>query len=164
MQVAKSQYKDWVSAEGCEKVRRWARAGWTDKEIAAQIGVSRKTLYDWVKKYPAFGDAMKAGQGYSNEEVKGSLYRKCLGYTVDVKKTFKVRKVEYDETTGKKIFEHEELVEGVDQVHVPADTAAIKFWLTNRQSDEWKNRVEGDAGGNGESLEAFLARMMGGGQ
>lgn len=136
------KYTEWTTPEGVEKVGKWAAAGLTDAEIADGIGVSRKTLYAWAKKYPAFGEALQAGKERSNDAVEGALYRKCVGYTVPVKKTFKVRRVDYDQETGRKLSEHEELVEGVDEQYIAPDTNAQKFWLTNRMPERWKNKVE----------------------
>ena len=72
--------------------------------------------------------------------MENSLYKKCIGFHVDIKKTFKVKTVTYDEKTGKKTGEKEELKEGTDQIYIPPDTAAIKFWLSNRAREDWKER------------------------
>jgi len=50
--------------------------------------------------------------------------------------------IEYDETTGRKIREEEELREGYDQVHVPADTTAQIYWLNNRKPEKWRQKQE----------------------
>lgn len=153
--MARARYQDWIDEQGREQVRKWAAAGYTDVEIAAQIGVSRKTIYEWAKKYPDFGAALAAGQERSNEAVETALYDRCLGYNRAVKKTFKLRRVEYDPQTGRKIAEYEELVDGVDEVHVPADVTAQKFWLTNRVPERWANKVEFEGAVTG-SLEEYL--------
>lgn len=58
-----------------------------------------------------------------------------------MKKPIKVRKVEYNDETGKKIREVEEIVETVEEVHVPADTTAQIFWLKNRKPEAWRDKV-----------------------
>ena len=50
--------------------------------------------------------------------------------------------MEYDEVTGKKILEEEELKAVEDEVHVPADVTAQMFWLSNRRRDRWAYRPE----------------------
>lgn len=140
--MAKGVYEKWITPEGTERIAAWGAAGLTDTEIAGKIGVSRKTLYAWAGRFPAIAESLRRGRERSNDEVEGALYRKCLGYTVPVKKLYKLRKVEYDEATGRKIAEREELAEGFEEVHVPADTAAQKFWLVNRMPERWQNKVE----------------------
>jgi hypothetical protein len=61
-----------------------------------------------------------------------ALHRKAVGYTAPVKKTYKLKRVEYDPDSGKKLSEYEELQTGIDEAHVPADTRAEIFWLQNR--------------------------------
>ena len=150
--MAKALYADWDCEKGAAQLREWAACGLTDTEIARKIGVSRKTLYEWAKRYSRIGEALRRGKQQSNDEVEGALYRKCVGYTVPVRKIHKVRRTEYD-ASGRKI-EHEELVEKSEDVYVEPDTAAIKFWLTNRAPERWQSRVEpaGEASGTIEDL------------
>lgn len=156
--LAKGKYTDWITDEGICKLGQWAADGATDAEIAAKIGISRKTLYEWAKKFPQLGKALERGRKRSNDEVEAALYKKCLGYTVKVKKTFKLRRVEYDEATGRKVGEREELVTGEDEVHVPADVGAQKFWLTNREPERWSNKVEFEGELASESVEDYIRR------
>ena len=156
--MAKGKYERWTTDEGTKKLGQWAADGATDAEIAAKIGISRKTLYEWAKRFPQLGKALERGRERSNEEVEAALYKKCLGYTVKVKKNFKLRRVEYDEATGRKVGEREELVTGEDEVHVPADVGAQKFWLTNREPERWSNRVEFEGALSSESVEDYIRR------
>lgn len=156
--MAKGKYTDWITDEGICRLGQWAADGATDAEIAAKIGISRKTLYEWAKKFPRLGKALERGRERSNGEVEAALYKKCLGYTVKVQKTFKLRRVEYDEATGRKTGEREELVTGEDEVHVPADVGAQKFWLTNREPERWSNRVEFEGALASESVEDYIRR------
>ena len=64
---------------------------------------------------------------------------KCIGHKVQLKKTFKVRKIEYNDA-GRKIKEEEHLEVGEDEVYIPPDTKAIIFWLTNRAREDWRER------------------------
>ena len=68
------------------------------------------------------------------------MLKKATGYTVDVAKSYKLRRVEYED--GKKVCEFEELAQGVDQVHVPADLSAQIFWLKNRMPEKWQDKPD----------------------
>jgi hypothetical protein len=43
----------------CEQVLKLAADGCSKAEIAAKLGVGRKTLYAWAAAHPEFGEAMK---------------------------------------------------------------------------------------------------------
>ncbi len=70
--------------------------------------------------------------------VEDALYRRARGYKVALKKTFKVKRVEYDPDTGKKIAEREELDTGVEEVHIPADVRVCAYYLNNRDPARWR--------------------------
>lgn len=70
--------------------------------------------------------------------VEDAMYRRARGYKVAVKKTYKVKRVEYDPDTGKKTLEREELQTGLDEVVVPADVRAGAYWLVNRSPARWR--------------------------
>ena len=140
--MAKSKIDEWTTEENLLLLQAWSRDGLTYEQIANNIGICRDTLNEWKNKNADISDALKKGREVSDIEVENSLFRKTSGYNITVKKTFKLRKVEYDPTTGKKIKEHEELAVGYDEVHIPADTTAQIFWLKNRKPEQWKDRVE----------------------
>ncbi len=70
--------------------------------------------------------------------VEEALFRRACGYKVTVKKTYKVKRIEYDETTGKKLSEREELECGIEEEHVPADVRVCAYYLNNRDPARWR--------------------------
>ena len=87
--------------------------------------------------------------------VEDAIYKRARGYKVAVRKTYKVKRVEYDPVTGKKISEREELETGLDEVVVPADIRAGAYWLVNRDPARWKEHPSGCADGDSD-LGAFV--------
>ena len=77
--------------------------------------------------------------------VEDAIYKRARGYKVAVKKTYKVKRIEYDPATGKKISEREELETGMDEVVVPADVRAGAYWLVNRDPARWQEHPTGEA-------------------
>lgn len=75
--------------------------------------------------------------------IEDAIYKRARGYKQSVKKTFKVKQVEYDPTTGKKTSEREELKTGIDEVPVPADVRAGIYWLSNRAPERWGAHASG---------------------
>lgn len=138
--MARAKYQEWIDDPDKKTLLSgWARKGLSDQQIAKNIGISRSTLNEWRKKYPDISDALKKGKEVADAEVENALYLKCIGQKVQLKKTFKVKKIEYSES-GKKIKEEEHLETGEVEVYIPPDTKAIVFWLTNRMREDWKER------------------------
>ena len=80
---------------------------------------------------------LAADDARRSRRVEESIYKRARGYKVAVKKTYKVKRVEYDPDTGKKTLEREELQTGIDEVHIPADVRAGEYWLKNRSPERW---------------------------
>ena len=70
--------------------------------------------------------------------VEDALYRRACGYKVKLKKSFKVKRVDYDSDTGKKISEREDLEAGFEEVHIPADVRVCAYYLNNRDPARWR--------------------------
>jgi len=94
--------------------------------------------------------------------VEDAICRRAKGYKVSLKKTLKVKRVDYDPDTGKKTCEREELLPGVEEVHVPGDVRAAAYFLNNRAPDRWcehpnTGEEAGESGGIVE-IPAVVAR------
>lgn len=85
-----------------------------------------------------------------SRRVEDAIYRRARGYKVAVRKTYKVKRVEYDPDTGRKTCEHEELQAGTDEVVVPADVRACAYWLVNRAPTRWREHPAPDSVVDGE--------------
>jgi hypothetical protein len=92
----------------------------------------------------------------ADEAVEAALYKLATGYNATIVKHYKLKRVEYDPDTGRKIAEVEELKAVNDEVHVSANATAQQFWLANRRPDKWKYKPEekdgGESGGSGVIL------------
>lgn len=157
--MARAKYQEWVNdPDKRTLLSGWARKGLSDEQIAKNIGISRSTLNEWKKKYPVISDTLKKSKEIADTEVENALYLKCIGHKVQLKKTFKVRKIEYNDS-GRKIKEEEHLEAGEDEVYIPPDTKAIIFWLTNRAREDWKERqnIQEEQEEAGESGVIMLA-------
>jgi len=139
--MAKSKAEEWLEKDKLTLLEAWARDGLNDEQIAKNMGISTASLYNYKNKHLEIVEALKKGKEVVDIEVENALLKKCLGYNATVKKVFKVKKVEYDEISGRKIREYEELVTGYDEVHVPPDITAQIFWLKNRKPDKWRDKI-----------------------
>lgn len=71
------------------------------------------------------------------KRVEDAICRRAEGYKVELRKTLKVKRVDYDPDTGKKTCEREELLPGVEEIHVPGDVRAAAYFLNNRDPERW---------------------------
>lgn len=158
-EMAKSKAEKWLEPDGLLRIEGWARDGLTEEQIAKNMGVSRSTLSDYKVKYPDILRAIKNSKEVADREVENALFNKATGYTVKLKKPMKVRHVEYDEQTGRKIAEYERIEYIEEEVHVPADTTAQIFWLKNRKSNEWRDKVTVTDESSLEKLDELISSI-----
>lgn len=111
--------------------------GATDKQLAKFLGVCEATINNWKETQPSFLESLRAGKVIADIDVAKSLYEACKGAVVVKQK--EVRLKEVHEGTGK-LIDRVEIVDLVEQL--PGDVNAMKFWLTNRQKENWANKTE----------------------
>ena len=161
--MGKGKFAQWSSPEGLARIEEWAAAK-TDEELIAAMGVAPSTFYRWRKDHAEFEDAITAGRtgalGQENiRQVEASLLERCLGGVQVVAKGFKVKKTIYNER-GQRVSEEDHVELAAEEVYVPADTNAIKFFLTNRAPEKWKNSTVLSADPETrESVEGFLRSL-----
>lgn len=155
--MAAGKYQEWLEEKSLGLLTAWAREGLDYAQMAEQMQISESTFREWRNKYPAISAAVKHGRAHAIAEVENALHKRATGYTVPVRKAFKVKVVDYDDKTGRRLREHEEIVEAIEEVHVPPDTTAQIFYLTNRKPDEWKrNRAEVLTSGEDENTGVIM--------
>ena len=79
----KGIYKEWLTEENLLRLEAWRRDGLTYAEIAHNIGVTEKTLYEWVSKYSEIGEALKKGKEVADILVENALFKRALGYSYE---------------------------------------------------------------------------------
>lgn len=155
--------KDWLKPDSLILLEGWAKDGMTMDQIAERIGISRRTLYNWQEKHVPILHALRAGKEVADYEVSNSLHKRATGYNYDEdtlelvtmsreehdevieieldiwnKKNPKATKDERDlfilSIPRKKLMVTKRVTK-----HVPPDTRAAMFWLTNRQPESWKS-------------------------
>ncbi|MBR6483445.1 MAG: helix-turn-helix domain-containing protein [Clostridiales bacterium] len=136
--MAKGKYHEWLKPEGLIRIKGWAMDGLTDKQIADNIGISKQTFYDWVKRFPDFADSIKVSKDVADREVEQALYNKALGRC---KVTETIKELRFNPATKKlELMVVKETIKGV-----PPDVAAQVFWLKNRKQDNWRDKRVYDA-------------------
>lgn len=129
-----AKYSYWLTEEGIALAAGWARNGLTDEQIAHNMGISRKTLYQWCKKYKSIGDAIKKNKEMADLAVENALYKAAIGY-------------EIEEEIQERVWDSEAksyklLPARKKKRYIPPSQTAQIFWLKNRRPDLWRDKQE----------------------
>ncbi|GAB4038644.1 helix-turn-helix domain-containing protein [Spirosoma jeollabukense] len=153
--------------EFAEQARKYCLLeGATDEELAANFGVTIRTLDNWKNKYPDFLRGVLEGKKVADANVAEGFYKRAVGY-------------EYTETTFEKVDDKKMLEATPDALittdaykkkivtkHLPPDAGAALNWLKNRQPAKWRDKVEVAHSGKLETSElgalsdAQLAQLL----
>lgn len=131
---------EWRTEDGLTKIQGWARDGLIEKQIAHNMGVAYATLREWKKTFPEIGEALRKGKEVVDREVENALFKSAIGFMKKIKKPVKIREVEYDAKTGKKIRELEKWVQVEEEIYIAPQVTAQIFWLKNRKPDQWREK------------------------
>lgn len=150
------------STKMCQEVIGLCERGATDEEIAQHFEISTRTLYRWKAAYPEFCQAIQTGKDLADERVERSLYQMATGTYVKEQQAHKVKTVTYDD--GKRSAEAEEIKLVEVERYMPPEVPAAIFWLKNRRSGKWRDRIEQEHTHKVEftaQLEDFLRALTG---
>lgn len=138
-----AKYDYWITPEGLIELEGMARDGLTDEQIAYNIGIAERTIYDWKNRFPQFSQALKKGKEVVDRQVENALLKSALGY-------------EY----------YEEAVTNTGEVvkvlkHSKPNTTAQIFWLKNRKTKEWRDRQDIEMSGELKTgkLDSILEQL-----
>jgi hypothetical protein len=76
--MAKGKYQNWLTEDGLLRIQGWARDGLTNEDIAFNMGITAKTLYEWMLKYSELSEALKEGKDVIDRRVENALANKAL--------------------------------------------------------------------------------------
>lgn len=117
-------------------VYKLVRDNKSNDEIADLLGITFKTFYNWLDRYPSFLQCYKKGLASKLDKVELNLYQRASGMTY--KETTKtVVKGKKGEDVGKA--EVKEVTK-----FLPPDVAAMCFILKTQRRDKWAERQEVD--------------------
>lgn len=143
------KYLDWLSPEGLNRVRGWARDGLTQVEIAEKMGITRNSLKTWKDRFPDFKEAIEKGKEHYDNKVVETLHRCATGY-------------HYRESETLKDKDGNMIQEKTFNRYAKPDITALIFWLKNRRPDLWRNvqQISVSAGPNVEKQVEKVAEYL----
>ena len=122
-----SKYKE----EYAEQAYNYCFLGAIDEQLAIFFDVSVTTINTWKETYPDFLASIKKGKEQADLEVTQSLKKRASGMKLK-----------------KQVVKEGGIVEIEDEI--PPDTAAMIFWLKNRQPKIWRDKQETEHSGRVE--------------
>jgi len=160
MAAKQSKYNKKTVERICKLI---SKDSYTIAEVCAMVGISERCYYDWQANNAEFADAIKKARDQFDEtlikEAKESLRKLVSGYEVEE------TKVVYTDANGKPKIKEKTSV----KKHFQPNTAAVIFTLTNKASDEYKNRQNTELTGkdgkdlintkSDEELDARIAEL-----
>ena len=69
---------DWLVEDKLTLLEGWARDGLTNEQIANNIGINVKTLYDWKNRNSNICNVLKKGREVVDFEVENALLKNAL--------------------------------------------------------------------------------------
>lgn len=113
----------WTQGEGLAKIKGWLDEHLYDKDIAANIGISQKTLVDWKKNIPTIRTMFMSARQAAVHEVANALYKAALGFH---------EKEQVIDNKGKK-----QIVNKYYAPNVGACIFLMKNWAPHQYKDKW---------------------------
>jgi hypothetical protein len=120
-----------------------ALLGLTNEQIAQVLGVTSKTLGEWINKYPLFFESVKKGKIDADSRVAHALYQAAVGFSHPETVVISNKCKEYDERGRVTREWTEPLLVEVTKRYPPNVVAATK-WLKARRPETWSDRFEVD--------------------
>ena len=80
--VTQQSITDWGTVEKLQLLEEWSTQGLYIKDIAAKMGISVSTVYDWMNKNPDIAAAIKKGRDKSIDMVENALFKSAINGNV----------------------------------------------------------------------------------
>jgi len=141
-----AKINEWLEEDKLILLEGWARDGLTNEQIANNIGIDERTLYRWKDKESRICQSLKKGKEVVDFEVENALYKRALGYTIQIKE--------------QKLDKNGCIHDLIKDIHVPADTTAQIYWLKNRKPKEWRDKVVVENENNGSGVLTELVEAL----
>ena len=134
--MAKGKYEEWLRPDKLLLIEGWARDGLSEEQIAHNMGISRSTLKEWKKKYPAISATVKKNKEVADREIENALFKSAMGFISDEPEQTWVRKF------NPKTNEYEMVLVEEKRKYIPPSQVAQIFWLKNRKPEVWRDKQE----------------------
>lgn len=145
--MAKAKYTEWLTEDGLLTIEMWARQGFSDEQIAKNMGIARASLYSWFNQHSDILDAVKRGRKPVQIKVEDALYSRCDWRTVEEERTETVYNAD-QEVVSRKVINQKKVI--------PPDTTALIFALKNLAPERFSDKPQKVDTNESDAFEALL--------
>lgn len=116
--------------------------GYSNKDAAEKAGIGERTFYDWMRDNPQFSQSVKEAQRQGDlvriNSVEAALLDVARGFEYEEVRT------EYESVLNQATGKYEPTIKKQVRTkkRVVPQTEAIKFYLSNKAPEDWKNRQQ----------------------
>lgn len=134
--------------------------GMSNKDACAKAGLSESQFYEWVNTKAEFSESVKEAQRQGDlvriNSVEAALLDVARGFEYEEVKT------EYESVLNQNTGKYEPTIKKQVRTkkRVVPQTEAIKFYLSNKAPEEWKNRQQQELV-NLDALKDLQVRRVG---
>ena len=135
-------------ADAAPLILKFISEGQNNKDAAIKAGVSESIFYEWlntkVEFLESYKEAKRQGDLVRINSVEAALLDVARGFEYEEVKT------EYESQLNPNTGKYEPTIKKQVRTkkRVVPQTEAIKFYLSNKAPEEWKNRIEQNNTGN----------------
>lgn len=125
--------------------------GMSNRDAIKLVGITEETFYKWIRDKAEFSEAVhkakEIGDQIAINDVERSLLELAKGFEYEEVRT------EYESKLNDQTGKYEPTIKKQVRTkkRVVPSTEAIKFYLTNKAPEDWKNRLEQNNTGNLET-------------
>lgn len=73
-----TKYEKWLQKDNLLLLNGWKRSGLSDEQMAKNMGISRRTYYNWQAKFPEIKKVTTLGHEHANFMVENALFKKAI--------------------------------------------------------------------------------------
>lgn len=108
----------------------WLRDGMNEYSICDKLGISKETWISYKDTHLDLSDLYKRACEERNCLVANAVFNGSLGHKAVIKK--------------QKVLQSGTVVDFEEEEYIAPDMNAAKFWLTNRDSENWQDKGQKD--------------------
>ncbi len=126
---------DEMTLDQLEKIKTLAQLGYSNKELAASLGICEKTFYNWIAKDSTLITVIDSGRTLASARVKEGLLKRATGFQIT--QTAVEKTVDKKNSAGE-IIEHGKVLRYQQTTkYFPPDTKAARIWLGTYNKEEF---------------------------
>lgn len=157
MNIGSKRREEWENDEyRLTLLTLWRCAGISEKNIAKKMGIQYSTLRKWKTESVAIQEALQNGTEELARQIASSMVKRAKGYDCTEKEIILQGKSSKNGTTVEdgRVVKQRNITK-----HIPPDTRAAEFLLTNLLPEEWKRTQKVSVDGNINTTEDVIIYM-----